>query len=140
VLRLEFQLPPRGNSGVFLRAPIIGRVSRNGLEIQLLDDLPDRGHIKPAQHTGSIYDGIAPEILVPSPIQQWNALEIHLDGKRIRTTLNGVQLYDAELTDTEKDTNSHRRPLATRRVVGFIGLQDHSTEVKFRHIRIRELP
>lgn len=140
VLRLEFELPPRGNSGVFLRAPIVGRVSRNGLEIQLVDDVADRGHIKPAHHTGSIYDGIAPEVRVPSPVGQWNALEVHLEGKRIRTTLNGVELYDAQLTDEQKDTNSHRRPLATRRVVGFIGLQDHSTEVRFRRVRIQELP
>jgi len=140
VLRLEYQLPPRGNSGIFLRAPIEGRVSRNGLEIQLLDDVPYRGRIKPAHHTGSIYDGIAPEVRVPAPVNQWNAIEVHLDGKRIRTTLNSVQLYDAVLTDAEKDTNSHRRPLATRRAVGFIGLQDHSTTVRFRNVRIRELP
>lgn len=140
VLRLEYQLPPRGNSGIYLRAPIEGRVSRNGLEIQLLDDVPNRGRIKPVQHTGSIYDGIAPEVQVPTPVNQWNAIEVHLNGKQIRTTLNGIQLYDARLTDSEKDTNSHRRPLATRRAIGFIGLQDHSAAVKFRNARIRELP
>ena len=140
VLRLEYRLPPRGNSGIFLRAPIVGRVSRIGLEIQLLDDVPYRGRLKPAQHTGSIYDGIAPEIQVPAPVNRWNAIEVVLDGKHIRTTLNGIQLYDADLRDAAKDTNSHRRPLATRQTVGFIGLQDHSTVVKFRNVRIRELP
>ena len=140
VLRLEYQLPPRGNSGIFLRAPIVGRVSRIGLEIQLLDDVPHRGRIKPAQHTGSIYDGIAPEIQVPAPVNQWNGIEVLLDGRHIRTTLNGIELYDADLRDAAKDTSSHRRPLATRQTVGFIGLQDHSTVVKFRNVRIRELP
>jgi len=140
VLRLEYQLPPRGNSGIFLRAPIEGRVSRIGLEIQLLDDVADRGRIKPAQHTGSIYDGIAPEIRVPAPVNEWNAIEVLCDGKHIRTTLNGIELYDADLEqDAEKDTNRHRRPLATRRTVGFIGLQDHSSPVGFRNVRIREM-
>ncbi len=140
VLRLEYQLPPRGNSGIFLRAPIEGRVSRIGLEIQLLDDPPDRGYVKSAHHTGAVYDGIAPEVRVPAPANQWNAVEVFLDGKHIRTTLNAVRLYDADLDDAEKDINSHRRPLATRRAVGFIGLQDHSTTVRFRNVRIRELP
>jgi hypothetical protein len=140
VLRLEYQLPPRGNSGVFVRAPIHGRVSRNGMEFQLLDDYTFYGEIKPAQHTGSIYDGVAPEVRVPAPARQWNAIEVTCDGKRVRAVLNGIQLYDTTVDDEDKDTNSHLRPLATRRTVGFIGLQDHSSVVRFRHVRLRELP
>lgn len=140
VLRLEFNLPPQGNSGIFLRAPIEGRVSREGLEIQIVDDVADRGKIKPWHHTGSVYDAIAPEVRVPTPVNQWNAIEIHLQGRRIRTTLNGIQIYDASLDDPTIDHSSDVRPLTTRKVVGFIGLQDHSTVVRFRHVRIRELP
>jgi hypothetical protein len=140
ILRLEYQLPPGGNSGIYVRAPIEGRVSRLGFEIQLLDDLAYIGEWSPAQYTGSIYDGIAPEIRVPAPPNQWNAVEILCDGDRVRTTLNSVQLYDARLDDTGKDTNSHKRPLATRRTVGFLGFQDHAAEVKFRRVRLRELP
>jgi hypothetical protein len=139
ILRLEYEMPPAGNSGIFLRAPIEGRVSRIGMEVQLLDDAAFRGRVGPASHTGAVYDGIAPEVRVPAPARQWNAIEILCDGKRIRTTLNGIGLYDAQLDDAEKDTNSHKRPLATRRTVGFIGLQDHSHPVKFRRVRIQEL-
>lgn len=138
-LRLEYQLPPKGNSGIFLRAPIEGRVSRNGLEIQLVDDVAYRGQIKPCCHTGSIYDGIAPEVQVPAPVNEWNAIEIRLEGRRIRTTLNGIRLYDALLDDLGIDWNRDKRPLSTRRSVGFIGLQDHSTVVRFRNVRIRDL-
>ena len=139
VLRLEYKIPPAGNSGVFLRAPIEGRVSRIGMEVQLLDDLAFRGEIKPAQHCGSIYDGIAPQVRVPAPANAWNAIEVLCHGKRIRTTLNSIELYDAMLDNAELDTNSHRRPLATRRTVGFIGLQDHAWPVRFRRVRIKEL-
>jgi hypothetical protein len=139
ILRLEYWLPPQGNSGVYVRAPIEGRVSRIGLEIQLLDDVGFRGKLKPAQYTGSIYDGIAPEVRTPCPTEEWNALEIFCRGKRVRTTLNSVVLYDATLDDVEKDSNSHQRPLATRRLEGFIGLQDHSAPVRFRHVRIQDL-
>jgi hypothetical protein len=140
VIRLEYRLPTRGNSGIYLRAPIEGRVSRIGLEVQLLDDYPFRNSFKPAQFAGSVYDGIPPEIQVPAPADEWNAIEVLLDGKHIRTTLNSVGLYDASLDDAAKDTNHEKRPLATRHTVGFIGLQEHSTPVMFRHVRIRELP
>lgn len=140
ILRLEYQLPPRGNSGIYLRAPMEGRVSRIGLEFQLLDDAGYLGRFKPAQFTGSVYDGIAPEVRVPCPPDEWHAIEILADGPHVRATLNGVQLYDAMLTDARKDANAARRPLATRRTVGFIGLQDHATPVRFRNIRVKELP
>jgi len=139
ILRLEYEMPPAGNSGIFIRAPIEGRVSRIGMEIQLLDDAAFRGRIGAAGRTGSIYDGVAPEVQVPAPAKQWNAIEVLCDGKRVRTILNAIQLYDVQIDNAEKDTNSHKRPLATRRTVGFIGLQDHSHPVKFRRVRIQEL-
>ncbi len=139
ILRVEYQLPPRGNSGIYVRAPLEGRVSRNGLEIQLLDDLAYRGRFRPAQFAGSVYDGIAPEVRVPAPADQWNAMEVLLDGKRIRTVLNGTQLYDARLDDASKDVNHDKRPLSTRRLTGFLGFQEHTTPVRFRNVRLREL-
>jgi len=139
VLRLEYQLPVSGNSGVYLRAPLEGRVSRIGLEVQLLDDAAFRGRFKPAQFAGSVYDAIAPEIQVPAPANQWNAIEVLLDGRRVRTVLNGTRLYDAGLDDALKDANNDKRPLSTRRLAGFIGLQEHATPVQFRNVRLREL-
>lgn len=139
-LRLEYKLPPKGNSGIYVRAPLEGRVSRIGLEFQLLDDAGYEGRLKPAQFTGSVYDGIAPEVSVPCPADAWNAIEILVDGHHVRAVLNATQLYDALLTDETRDTNAKVRPLATRRLTGFIGLQDHSAPVRFRNIRIREGP
>lgn len=139
VLRLEYQLPVSGNSGIYLRAPLEGRVSRIGLEVQLLDDAAFRGRFKPAQFAGSVYDAVAPEIQVPAPANQWNAIEVLLDGRRVRTVLNGTRLYDARLDDASKDVNRDKRPLSTRQLSGFIGLQEHSTPVQFRHVRLKEL-
>ncbi|MGQ9649801.1 MAG: 3-keto-disaccharide hydrolase [Phycisphaerae bacterium] len=139
ILRLEYQLPASGNSGIYLRAPLEGRVSRIGLEVQLLDDAAFRGRFKPAQFAGSVYDAIAPAIQVPAPANQWNAIEVLLDGRRVRTILNGTRLYDARLDDASKDANSGKRPLSTRRLSGFIGLQEHSTAVQYRHVRLKEL-
>ncbi len=139
VLRLEYNLPPRGNSGIFQRAPITGRCSRIGFEIQLLDDYSFYGQLRPAHHTGSIYDGVAPEVRVPTPAQTWNAIEVHCEGQRIRTTLNGVELYDVRLDDPGLVIDERIRPLAHRQTRGFIGLQDHNHEVRFRNVRLREI-
>jgi hypothetical protein len=38
-LRLEYRLKPGGNSGIYIRAPVSGWISRDGMEIQILDDL-----------------------------------------------------------------------------------------------------
>lgn len=139
ILRLEYRLPVRGNSGIYVRAPLEGRVSRIGMEVQLLDDQAFRGRFRPAQFTGSVYDGIAPEIQVPAPADQWNAIEILLDGRRIRTTLNAAQLFDTTVDNTQRDLNHDKRPLSTRRLVGFIGLQEHATPVAFRNVRLKAL-
>lgn len=139
VIRLEYRLPKGGNSGVYLRAPLEGRVSQIGLEIQLIDDNGWGGRLKPSQRTGSVYAGISPEVEVSAPAETWNTIEILADGKRVRTIVNGVQLYDARLDDEKKDESLLGHPLATRRLTGFIGLQDHTGGPMFRNIRIKEL-
>src|SRR5438552_1178043 len=62
-LRLEFKLPPKGNSGVALRSKMDGNPSfESGMEIQLLDDEWHKKNykgLKDTQLTGSIY-GIVP--------------------------------------------------------------------------------
>jgi hypothetical protein len=41
-LRLEFRVPVNGNSGVALRAPLVGDPAYQGMEIQILDDYAPR--------------------------------------------------------------------------------------------------
>ncbi len=140
VLRLEYWLPKRGNSGIYLHAPATSeRISQIGQEIQLIDD-SNYPKLKPSQRAGAVYAGIAPEVNVPAAAEEWNSIEVFFQGKRIRTTLNGVRLYDARLDDASKDAQLLKNPLATRRLTGFIGLQDHTESPRFRNIRIRTLP
>jgi hypothetical protein len=140
VLRLEYWLPVKGNSGIYLHAPATTqRISQIGQEIQLIDDA-NWGKIKPSQRNGAVYAGFAPEVDVPAPANEWHAIEIFFQDKRVRTTLNGVQLYDRSLDDEETDAKLLKNPLSTRRLTGFIGLQDHTGGPRFRNIRIRTLP
>jgi Domain of Unknown Function (DUF1080) len=75
VLRLEYRLTPGGNSGVYLRAPEKGQISRAGMEIQILDDYdPKYAKLNFYQYTGSIYHVVAPTQRAGKPAGEWNTM------------------------------------------------------------------
>jgi hypothetical protein len=140
VLRLEYRLKPGGNSGVYLRAPEKGWISRAGMEIQILDDNDPRyAHLDFYQYTGSIYHVVAPTQRAGKPAGQWNALEIRADGRQIVVVLNGKKIVDADLDRCLKDPAVAREHPGLTRTTGRIGLQSHSERVEFRALRIKEL-
>jgi len=138
VLRLEFQIAPSGNSGVFIHAPEKGRSSRLGFEVQILDDAG-----KPANKTctGSLYEVLAPTKNMAKPAGEWNQEEITCDGPHITVTLNGEKVIDMRTDDPIlngiPDKSFHP---SLRQKRGYIGLQNHNTGVRFRNIRVRALP
>lgn len=140
VLRLEYRLKPGGNSGVYLRAPEKGHISRVGMEIQLLDDQDPRyAKLDFYQHTGAIYHVAAPTQRAGKPAGQWNAMEIQADGRQIRVTLNGKKIIDADLDRYLKDPAIAKEHTGLARSTGRIGLQSHTDRVEFRNVRVKEL-
>jgi len=152
VLRLEYKISPKGNSGVFIRCPLTGRWSRSGMEIQILDD-----HGKPPGRTSSssIYDVRAPDKNMAKPAGEWNQLEVTCKGRQMKVVVNGEAVHDICLDDPElnpkvdmtkyegkkpnKIPGYIQAPLAKRAQKGHISLQNHSSPVWFRKIRIKEL-
>ncbi len=130
-LRLEYRLKPAGNSGVFVRVAKRGahRRAGDGIEVQILDDNHKKyADIAPYQFCGSLY-GIAPaRHHVSRPAGRWNTLEIDCRGSSYRITHNGAVIVDATAEALPK--------LSERRKRGFVGLQNHSEEVHFRHLRV----
>jgi len=140
VLRLEYRLGPAGNSGVYLRAPEKGHISRVGMEIQLLDDNhPNYARLDFYQYTGSIYHVQAPTRRAGKPAGEWNTLEIRVAGRRVVVVLNGKKIQDADLDYLQKDHEVAREHTGLARSTGRVGLQSHSDHVEFRHLRIKEL-
>ena len=139
ILRLEYWLPPRGNSGIVVRAPLEEQPGKVGLQFAIQDEGLNRGENAPVQISGSIPGNIVPETRVACPVEQWNAIEIRCEGRHVRTTLNGIQLYNVQLDNPRKDLDNRLHPLTTRRAAGFIGLLGSDTTVKFRHVRIQPL-
>lgn len=140
ILRLEYRLTPGGNSGVYIRAPETGWISRVGMEIQILDDgHPRYAKLEPYQYTGSIYHVIAPSARASKPAGEWNALEIRAVGRRVAVVLNGRKVVDADLDKPLKDPAVAKEHPGLTRKTGRIGLQSHTDRVEFRNLRIKEI-
>ena len=140
ILRLEYKLSPGGNNGIGIRTPLTGDAAYAGMEIQVLDDqhAQYKGKIKPEQHTASIYDVFPARTGFQKPAGEWHEEEIHVEGRRVKITLNGVVTIDANLDNVREDAVLKKHPglLRTRGYLGFLG---HNTRVEFRNIRVRPL-
>jgi hypothetical protein len=133
-------MEPGGNNGVGIRAPLAGDISASGMEIQILDHDHDKykGWLKPTQRHGAVYDLIAPIADALKPAGQWNSEEIYAKGRKIRVTLNGKLITDADL-DTVTDPEKLKKHPGAARSGGRIGFLGHGTLVEFRNIRVKPL-
>jgi len=141
VFRFEFKTEPGGNNGVGIRAPLDGDAAYQGMEIQILDDGHEKykGKIKSEQHHGSVYDTIPARTGFLKPAGEWNTEEIMAQGSRIRVTLNGVIILDADL-NMVKEAGVLKKHPGLKNKTGHIGFLGHGSLVEFRHLRIKALP
>ena len=129
-LHLEFKLPPKCNSGVFLR----GRY-----EVQLLDSLFRRpnGDREPADgQSGAIYGQYAPTKDVYKGSNRWNTLDVQLIGDQVTVRMN-------DITIIESKTLSRATPGApdlNESGPGPIVFQAHATPgQEFRNISVKRI-
>ncbi len=140
ILRLEYRLTPGGNSGVYIRAPEEGRISRTGMEIQILDDNdPKYAKLHFYQYTGAIYEVAAPMRRVGKPAGEWNTMEIRAIGREITVLHNGKTILNADLDHCLKDEIVAKDHPGLKRTTGKIGLQSHSERVEYRNVRLKEV-
>ncbi|MBK7643109.1 MAG: DUF1080 domain-containing protein [Planctomycetes bacterium] len=145
-LYLEFQTSEMANSGVFLRAARDGsNPAYSGCEIQVLDDFNwervTSSKLHEWQFTGSLYGSVAPRAKALKPIGEWNTYRIRYLGTRLRTELNGVELYDVNTLEVGGEP-----PFEKRAPTGFLGLQRHGgasdedkSWVRYRNLFVRPL-
>jgi len=139
VLRMEFRVPPGGNSGVGLRFPGEGNPAFAGMEVQILDDEADKfKDLKGSQYTGSIYSEVMAKRGALKPAGEFNAYEITCNGPLIKIVLNGQVIAEADIDKYTKAKGDYK-PLSERPRVGYIGMQSHGSRVDFRNIEIRDL-
>ena len=137
IFRFDFKLAPGGNNGVAIRSPLKGRPSRDGIEIQILDNSSPRyTKLKPYQYHGSVYGLVPAKRGFLKPVGEWNSQEIMCKGRRIKITLNGTVIVDADLSKVD---GSHWDGTGWKRDRGYIGFIGHGERLEFRNMRIKEL-
>jgi len=145
VLELEFKVPERANSGVFLRTSNLKDPVYTGIEVQITNSY-GRKALSRGGTAGAIYDCLAPSKNAIRPPGQWNQMQVTCRGSRIVVVLNGQQIIDMDL---DRWTEPHRNPDGSKNKfpralkdfarAGHIGLQDHGLPVWYRKLRIKRL-
>jgi type 1 glutamine amidotransferase len=142
VLDLEFMLSRYAKSGVLIRGGGASDRRNPGIEIEIVDASKKR---KPARtDCGALYGCLAPSGYAAKKPGEWNRMVITAEGSKIRVTLNGKQVIDADLDDWDKlrrnpdrSFNRYPKPLKDMPRSGRIGLQSKSGKVIFRNIRVK---
>jgi len=152
-LQFEWKILKNGNSGVKYLIQNVdewtnaaGRQARaRGLEYQLADDANSDAASDPRFVAGSLYSLIAPSPKVPPKLGEFNQSRLLVRGNHVEHWLDGVKVVEFETTAPEvrkllranlPKGAAADAPLA---VAGPISLQNHSSEVWFRNIKIRVL-
>ncbi|MBT8184463.1 MAG: DUF1080 domain-containing protein [Eudoraea sp.] len=164
-LYLEWKLPEGGNSGIFYHLKEgYDSPPEVAPEYQLIDDVnyarihdltsyntslgytnkPEE--LKPLQRTASDYamHPANPEQKILHPVGEWNSSKIVFTPEKVEHWLNGKKVlsfvpwsaewYEKKNSDKWKNSEDYGKYTS-----GFIGLQDHSSAIWFRNIKIKKL-
>ncbi|MEN9361645.1 MAG: hypothetical protein RL095_3180 [Verrucomicrobiota bacterium] len=144
IFDFEFQLPAGGNNGVGIRAPFpTGDVAYTCMELQLLDDsAPQYAKLHDYQFHGSIY-GVNPPVRGSlKPLGEWNHQTIIAQGSKITIIVNGKVVQDRIDLSTKVPQMNGKTQYAQglHRPSGRICFAGHGDPVKFRNVKVAELP
>ncbi|MDF9799413.1 hypothetical protein OKW21_004676 [Catalinimonas alkaloidigena] len=164
-LYLEWKLPEGGNSGIFYHLKEgYDSPPQVAPEYQLIDDenyakLHDLTaynlslgytekpeELKPLQRTGSDYamhPADSTEKLL-HPTGEWNSSRIVFTPEKVEHWLNGKKLlsfvpWDEAWKEKKNSDKWKNSPDYGKFKTGYIGLQDHSSPIWFRNIKIKKL-
>jgi len=163
-LYLEWKLPEGGNSGIFYHLKE-GYDGPSGIspEYQLIDDINyENIHDLTAYNTGLGYEN--PETLNPlqktasdyamypaddsqkqlNPVGEWNSSRIIFTPEKVEYWLNEKKMvsfvpWSDDWYERKNSGKWKAHPDYGKFKSGYIGLQDHSSPIWFRNIKIRKL-
>ncbi|HEY7118055.1 MAG TPA: DUF1080 domain-containing protein [Tepidisphaeraceae bacterium] len=144
VLALDFKITPKCNSGVFFRVTDPADPVQSGFEIQIYDS---GGKAKVGKHdSGALYDAREPSANAARPAGEWQHVEITAKGAKIEVVLNGRKVMDANLDDWKEagknpdgTANKFKSALKDMPRSGYVGLQDHLSDLWFKNVKIKPL-
>ncbi len=148
-LEFDWKLLADGNSGVKYLVQKVdewtnkdGRQARaRGLEYQLADDHNPDAASDPTRVAAALYSVIAPVPRITPRIGEFNHSRLVVNGAHVEHWLNGTKVVSFSTGDAavQKQLRTQRGKDGELLEEGPISLQNHSSEVWFRGIRVRRL-
>jgi len=147
ILELDFKVPERGNSGVFIRGADLKNWIHTTIEIQIHATTDGTKH----GQCGAVYDCLSPSKDATKKPGEWNHYVITCLDNKIYVNLNGEDIIDMDMNLWTEAGRNPGPPVAagTRNKFryaykdmareGHIGLQYHGNMIWFRDIRIKSL-
>lgn len=137
-LKLDFNVPEKGNSGVGLRCSATGDPAFTGMELQIYDSAGAHASLS---HCGAVYNAIAPKSQAVHPAGEWNTYHVRLVGDTLDVWLNDEHIHQAQKLDGRGFFRASDQPipLNARLPTGYISLQDHGNPVRFRNLKLKDL-
>lgn len=127
--RGEFYLKGWMDSAIYLHAPEHGRAPETGLAIKLFHE----AEAKPTPYScGSIFPLIAPQQVKVNNKGQWNTFRVFFEWPRLQVWINDAPVQDVNVESVPE--------LRYRLRKGYVGFQSLSYPIRFRNLRIQELP
>lgn len=125
--RCDFHIQGWSDSGIFIHAPEHGRNTWAGMQIKIFHQQEK----KPTTNAmGSIFPVVAPSKVNVRP--GWNSMRILMDWPTLRVWTNDEMVQDLNV-ETTADLRYRLRE-------GYLGLSSLSYPLRFRNLRVRELP
>ena len=148
-LEFDWKMLADGNSGVKYLVQKVdewtnkdGRQARaRGLEYQLADDHNPDAASDPTRAAAALYSVIAPVPKITPRIGEFNHSRLVVIGTHVEHWLNGTKVVTFSTGDAavQKQLRTQRGKDGELLEEGPISLQNHSSEVWFRGIRVRRL-
>jgi hypothetical protein len=127
--RGEFFVQGWMNSGIYLHAPEHGRNIWCGMKINIFHQV-DR---TPAvESMGSVFPIVPPRVVNVKNKGEWNTFRIVMDWPRLQVWTNDEVIHDLDV-ETVPDLRHRLRS-------GYMGFESLSYPIRFRNLRVRELP
>ena len=142
ILRFEFQLTPGANNGLGIHAPLEGDAAYVGKEFQILDNEAEKyAGLQTYQYHGSLYGVMSAKRGFLRPTGEWNQQEVRINHPNVTVILNGEVILEGNYLEASQsgtlDKKEHPGLTRSRGHIGFLG---HGDLVRFRNIKIKELP
>ncbi len=126
-LRGEFLVDGWNDSGIYLHAPMHGYPTDAGIQIKIFHQAEENPN---PYSCGSVFPAIAPRKV--NVRKGWNEFRILADDPALRVWMNG---------ELVQDLNRRTHPqLRDRLRSGYLGIAGASCVVRFRNLRVKELP